>query len=192
MSEEIIQGAAGTTPAPAPRRPRGRPRTRLLVLIAGVAVAVTGIAYTTAIMNPGTATDVAGLVGDTSYQDAGNAIPASLQRPVVSAAGLADRLGIRLVYVATTGAGGLLDVRFQVLDPDKAAALHDAATPPVVIDDSTGVVADSLLMGHSHTAPFDAGVVYYLIFENPGNMVKRGGTVSVLLGNTEIDGVTVQ
>ena len=53
-------------------------------------------------------------------------------------------------------------------------------------------MANSLLMGHSHTDPFQAGVTYYLVFENPGNLVRRGGTVSVLLGDTEIDDVPVQ
>ena len=114
------------------------------------------------------------------------------QRPLVSAEGLADRIGVRIVYVAVSGGGGLIDLRFQVVDPDKAAALHDTATPPVVIDETNGIVIHDLLMGHYHTGPLNPGQVYYLIFDNAGNLVQRGDKVSVLLGNAEVDHVTVQ
>jgi hypothetical protein len=117
---------------------------------------------------------------------------AQWQRPVVSAAGLADRSGVRIVYVAVTGGGGLIELRYQVVDPDKAVVIHDNARPPVIVDDATGVVADQLLMGHSHTGSFNAGQTYYLIFENPGNLVQRGSTVSVLLGNAQVDHVIIQ
>jgi hypothetical protein len=117
---------------------------------------------------------------------------AQWQRPVVSAAGLADRSGVRLVYVAVTGGGGLVELRYQVVDPDKAVVIHDDTKPPVIVDDATGVVVDQLLMGHSHTGSFNAGQTYYLIFENPGNLVQRGSTVSVLLGNAQVDHVIIQ
>ncbi len=120
------------------------------------------------------------------------AAPKNLQRPLVSADDLADKSGIRLVYVALTGGGGLIDVRYQVVDPSKAAAVHDQANPPTLVDQSSGVVVDQLLMGHSHSGTFTAGQVYYLIFENPGNLVQTGSTVSVLLGDAEVDGVVVK
>jgi len=118
--------------------------------------------------------------------------PAALERTVVSDAELADRIGVQIVHVAVTGGGGLVDLRYKVVDPDKAVAVHDAVYPPTIIDDATGIVVDQLLMGHSHTGSFRAGQTYYLIFENPGNLVQRGSTVSVLLGDTQIDNVDVK
>jgi hypothetical protein len=97
---------------------------------------------------------------------------AQWQRPVVSAAGC-HRSGVRLVYAAVTG-GNFVELRYQVVDPDKAVVIHDDTKPPVIVDDATGVVVDQLLMGHSHTGSFNAGQTYYLIFENPGNLVQRG------------------
>ena len=117
--------------------------------------------------------------------------PAAWQRPVVSEAGLAERSGVRIVQVAVSGGGGLVDLRFQVVDPEKAASIHDLATPAAVVDESTGLVVNQLLMGHSHTAPFEPGVTYYLVFENPGNLVHRGSDVSVLLGNAQVEHVVV-
>lgn len=118
--------------------------------------------------------------------------PASWQRPVVSSDGLVDNSGVRLVQVAVTGGGGLIDLRYQVVDPDKAAAVHGTDTPPLLIEKTTGLIVDQLLMGHSHTGQYQAGVTYYLIFENPGNLVQPGSKVSILLGNSEVDDVTVQ
>jgi hypothetical protein len=119
-------------------------------------------------------------------------VPLALKRPVVSEAGLAEKAGVRIVYVALTGGGGLIDLRFQVIDPDKAPAVHDQAYPPTIVDENTGLVVNQLLMGHSHTEPFNGGETYYLIFENPGSIVQTGGKVSVLLGNMEVDDVIVK
>lgn len=130
-------------------------------------------------------------VTDSAQPEAATA-PAQWQRPVVSSAGLADRSGVRITQLAISGGGGLIDLRYEVLDPDKAAVLHAEATPPVLVDDTSGVVVDQLLMGHSHSGSFTAGQTYYMIFENPGNLVQRGSTVSVLLGNAEVDHVPVQ
>jgi len=120
------------------------------------------------------------------------AVPAAWVRPAVSSAGLVDRSGVKLTQVAVTGAGGLIDLRYQVIDPNKAAGLHDPATPPAVVDEQTGVVAHDLLMGHSHTAPFVFGETYYLVFDNPGNLVQRGAYVTILLGGVQVEHVLVR
>ena len=114
------------------------------------------------------------------------------ERAPVSAAGLVDRLGVRVVQVALTGGGGLLDLRYQVVDADKAAGLHDPATPPAIVDEGTGLVAKDLLMGHAHSEGFKAGVTYYFVFENPGNLVKPGDRVSVLLGGIQVEHIDVK
>ena len=120
------------------------------------------------------------------------AAPLALQRPIVTEAGLAEASGVQIVYVALTGGGGLIDLRYQVIDPDKANAVHDENNPPTIVDNATGVVVNSLLMGHSHTGTFTAGQTYYMIFENPGNIVQSGNKVSVFLGNAEVDDIIVK
>ena len=119
-------------------------------------------------------------------------VPLALQRPVVTEDGLVEKIGVKIVSVAVTGDGGLIDFRFQVVDPDKANAVHDVNNPPTLVDEATGLVVNSLLMGHAHNGPYTAGQTYYLIFENPGNIVQSGNKVSVLLGNAEVDHVLVK
>ena len=112
--------------------------------------------------------------------------------PVVTPAGLAAKSGVRVVRVAVTGGGGLLDLRFQAVDTDKAAAVHDPATPPELVDEETGVVVNGLLMGHQHKGRLKAGQTYYLIFNNPGNLVHRGSKVTVVLGDARLLHVPVE
>jgi hypothetical protein len=119
-------------------------------------------------------------------------VDVSWGRTAVDSAGLAQRSGVRITQVAVTGGGGLVDLRFQVLDPNLANTLHSQAAPPAVIDEKTGLVVRDLLMNHSHTEAFKAGVTYYLVFENPGGWVRRGSQVTVLLGSAEVRHVVVR
>ena len=118
--------------------------------------------------------------------------PAKWQRPSVSASGLAERSGVRLVRVAVTGGGGLLDLRYQVVEPNKAVTVHEVQTPPAIIDESTGLVLNRLLMGHAHQGQLKPAVSYYLVFENTGNWVHRGSQVTVLLGDAQVEHVVVK
>ena len=108
------------------------------------------------------------------------------------AAALLDEVGARVLRVTKSGDGGLIDVRYQVVDADKANAIHNAKYPPALVDEHSGQVIGRLLMGHAHTGTFHAGVTYYVAFENPGGLVKRGDPVSVVLGPLRLQHVRVQ
>jgi hypothetical protein len=118
-------------------------------------------------------------------------VPANWRRPVVSADDLVQRSGVKVTVVAVTGDGGLVDLRFKVVDPERANALHDPRTPPAVVDEESGLVVHDLFMDHSHSGPYKAGVTYYLVFNNPGNWLHHGSTVSVLLGDAQLRHVPV-
>jgi len=166
--------------APPPERAPGR-RVRLLgSLTGGVAVIVVAALALWFARSSG---------GDESATAA--KIPVAWGRLAVSAADLPQRSGVTITQVAVTGAGGLVDLRFKVLDPDKAHAIHDPRTPPAVVDERTGLVINQLLMNHSHSGEFKPAVTYYLIFENTGNWVRRGSKVTVLLGNAQVEHVVV-
>jgi hypothetical protein len=148
-----------------------------------VGVVVTGAAIVVAVWLPH---------ASGGAKPASGAVAVAWQRPVVSSAGLAQRSGVRIVRLAVSGDGGLLDLRYKVLDADKAAAIHDVQTPPAVVDARTGLVMNELLMDHSHTGAFKAAITYYLVFSNPGGWVHRGSTVTVLLGNAQVENVRVE
>ena len=180
-----MSGQATLEPAPAaPPPPRAgylaSRRVRVLGAITGVVLAAL-VASVVLWITRG---------GSTAAKD--TKVPAVWKRPVVSAAGLAARSGVKITQVAVTGAGGLVDLRYQVVDPDAANALHDPSTPPAVVDERSGLVVHELLMSHSHTGTFKAGVTYYLVFNNPGNWIHRGSKVVVLLGNAQVEDVVVR
>jgi len=181
----LTRAEPGTGPAAPARWGRFRPpgRVRTAGFLAGVLIAA-GI-WTLALWLPQHSS-----TGPSAAPRA--APPPAWQRPAVSASGLAERSGVRLIRVAVTGGGGLLDLRYQVIDPNKAAAVHEARTPPAIIDEHTGLVLNRLLMGHAHHGQLKAAVSYYLIFENTGNWVRRGSEVTVLLGNAQVEHVVVK
>ena len=120
------------------------------------------------------------------------AVPVSWGRPVVDASGLASRSGVQITQLAMTGEGGLVDLRYEVVDPNEATTLHNPATPPALIDEQTGLVIHQLFMDHAHQGVFKAGVTYYYVFLNPDNWLQRGSKVTVLLGNAAVEHVVVQ
>jgi hypothetical protein len=165
-------------PAPSHRRWGNRP-SRLVG-------ALTGIVLTVA---------AAGLVLWVTHRGGADAaaakVPVDWRRPVVSADDLVQRSGVKITVVAVTGDGGLVDLRFKVVDPERANALHDPRTPPAVVDEESGLVVHDLFMDHSHSGPYKAGVTYYLVFNNPGNWLHHGSRVSVLLGDAQVRHVPV-
>src|SRR5215471_6978424 len=177
----LIRAKPGTGSAAPARRGRFRPpgRARIAGFLAGVLIA-TGIGVL-ALWLPQRSS------GQTSAEP-----PAQWRRAAVSAPGLAERSGVRLIRVAVTGGGGLLDLRYQVVDPNKAVAVHEAKTPPAIIDERTGLVLNRLLMGHAHQGELKPAVTYYLVFENTGNWVRRGSEVTVLLGDAQVEHVVVK
>lgn len=118
-------------------------------------------------------------------------VPVSWQRQIVRAEDLPDRLGVRLVRVSVSGGGGLIDLRYQVVNPDQALAIHDDAQPPAVVDERSGLVVSDLFMGHAHKGDLKPAVTYYLVFNDPGGWIRRGDQVSVLLADVEVAHVTV-
>jgi hypothetical protein len=118
---------------------------------------------------------------------------ASRPAPLLSPPQFERRIGVRLVRVAVTGGGGLVDVRYEVLDPTAAASIHDPARPPELVDERTGLVVRDLFMGHSHNGRrFKAAQTYFLLFENPGSLVRRGTRVTVQLGAARLAHVRVE
>lgn len=164
-------------------------RTRLAGALAGVVVVVGLVAGVPLLRG----SDDGPSAADTTApaRPEGDA-PIALDRPVLSDAEFQDQVGVRIQTLATTGGGGLLDLRYQVLDPSKAGSVHDEATPPTLVDEATGLIVNQLLMGHSHTGDFQAGVGYYLVFENPGNLIQPGSSVTVLLGDAQLEHVVVE
>ena len=111
---------------------------------------------------------------------------------LLSEAAFEEATGVRVTLVAVTGQGGLIDFRYQVIDPDKAAIVHDPEKPPTIVDETTGQTFDKLWMQHGHSGELDPGATYYLILVNPNGGVKSSDLVSILVGNFRLEHVRVK
>jgi len=115
------------------------------------------------------------------------------QGPSAAAIGaFEEATGVQLVRVALTGGGGIVDLRFRVLDPDKAVAVHGPKSPPAIVDESTGKVVDEPFMGH-RMAPrkMRAGATQYVLLVNTQGLVESGEHVTVRLAGVGLKDVLV-
>jgi hypothetical protein len=99
---------------------------------------------------------------------------------------------VRPVRVALTGGGGLLDLRYQVVDADKAAAAHDPKRSPALLAEGSGRRFDQPWMGHSHSGDFRAGGVYFSLLVNPGGRLEAGSEVTLEMAGARYPGLRVQ
>jgi hypothetical protein len=100
--------------------------------------------------------------------------------------------GIRITNVAITANGGLIDLRFQVINPDKALGLLDPDDFPVLIDDMTGKILDKGGAHGGHAKSFKAGRTYYFLYQNNGSLLKTGSRITIQVGDVKLEHVIVR
>lgn len=107
--------------------------------------------------------------------------------------------GIELVSLRRTAGGNLLDFRFRVVDPDKAAPLVDGHQAAFAIDPESGTrhgVPVAGKVGRLRQTARDgrpkAGRTYFVLFSNPGGAVRAGQKLTVVIGAFRAEGVTVE
>ena len=92
--------------------------------------------------------------------------------------------------------GYMLEFRYRVLDPVKAQPLIDKAAHPYLHDDVSNVTLSVPALEKvgevRQTATPQAGRSYFMLFGNPGKIVKAGDRVSVVIGKFRADGLIVQ
>jgi hypothetical protein len=104
--------------------------------------------------------------------------------------------GIEIVYVRQTAAGYMLEFRYKVLDAEKAKALFERQTKPVLTHVSSGaklIVPTPAKTGalRNSNMPID-GHTYWMFFANPGQLVKVGEQVNIEIGDFQAEGLVVQ
>lgn len=98
---------------------------------------------------------------------------------------IADQFGFRIKHIAMLADGGMFELRFQVVDPDKANLIFvDLESVPVIVDEDSGTVIAVEDLPHTHNVP--AGLFEYIIFVNWEGSVKPGDLVTVRVGDLEL------
>jgi hypothetical protein len=112
--------------------------------------------------------------------------------PMPVSAAIEDKYGVRISQVAVTADGGMVDLRYVLLDPNKAASFGDdeASTPVLVPQGGKVVVSKTALMPHKDT--LHAGVTYFLLYHNAAGAIKPQTYVNIELGDLRLDNVPVR
>lgn len=107
--------------------------------------------------------------------------------------------GIRVEGLRLTSAGSMLDFRYRVLDPAKAAPLLNGKIQPHLLDEVRGAtldVPDTPVLGRIRQTARNHKIMenrtYFMLFGNPGKAVRSGDRVTLLLGEMKITDLTVQ
>jgi hypothetical protein len=104
--------------------------------------------------------------------------------------------GIEVLSLRHTAAGYMLDFRYRVIDPVKAAPLLEYRTKPYIVAQKTGArldvpVPQKIGALRNSADQVKANHNYFALFANPGRHVKPGDRVSVVIGDFKADNIVV-
>jgi hypothetical protein len=163
---------------------RGRTFPRLLLPFAVVLVAivlVTGIrtgAY---------------LYQNNQAQRAVAAAKQAVLMPMPSSPQIEQEWGIRVSLVQLLASGGLVEVRYEVLNTDRANRLHADSSidtiPSILLEGTDQQIMPRSLMFHFHHGDKGTeGRTYSIVYGNSGGILHRGSLVTIRMK----DGLTLQ
>jgi len=113
--------------------------------------------------------------------------------PVMSAAAFEEQTGVRINMIAVTGGGGLLDVRFKILDVEKATNLfQDAENRPVLIVEGRDIAISPPAEVTFEEIDFIVDRAYPLLYVNQEGSVQTGTLLTVVIGEFRIEHIVAQ
>ena len=100
--------------------------------------------------------------------------------------------GIRVLSAHVIGDGGIVDLRYQVLDSTKAGVVEgDVNHTPTLTDvDSGSALQDTAAMRHGHS--MQNGGTYFLLYYNKSGVVKPGDLINVTINGITLNNVPVE
>jgi hypothetical protein len=131
------------------------------------------------------------------YQRTIAAPPAAVQASTayLSNDQLEAQYGVRVTLIAVTAMGGIVDFRYKLVDPAKAAALlHDPENAPVLTAVDSGLTLSPTKMGSRHHGQMGMkkGTAPFTFYPNVRNAVKAGTPVSVAFGKIKVEPIVAQ
>jgi hypothetical protein len=98
-----------------------------------------------------------------------------------------EKFGVRFSLLAVTADGGMVELRYRILDEGRAANFgHYSETAPMLIAEDTGEIVDVTIMGlHNHRV--EPGRQYYVLYRNTAGAIESGRPVTIALGDLELE-----
>lgn len=108
---------------------------------------------------------------------------------------LEAQYGVRITLIGVSAVGGIVDFRYKLVDPAKAAALlHDPENTPVLTAVDSGLTLSPTKMGSRHHSQMGMkqGTAPFSFYPNVRNAVKAGTPVSVAFGKIKVEPIVAQ
>jgi hypothetical protein len=126
-------------------------------------------------------------------QQAERAAAQAVRTPMPTSPQIEQEWGVRVTLVQLLAAGGLVEIRYEVLNTDRANRLHADTSvdsiPFLLLEGSTKEIKSSSLMFHYHHGDKGTeGRTYSIVYGNSGGILHRGSLVTVRMA----DGLTLQ
>jgi hypothetical protein len=123
--------------------------------------------------------------------------PAPAPAPAPRPATLEEHWGIQVDSLRLSMGNSIVDLRYKILDPAKAAQLANGKTPSYIIDRATGTKLimptppkEGAFPPTSHKLV--AGKTYFSMVSNRGGTLKSGSQVTVVVGGSEATNLTLE
>ena len=158
----------------APTRGGGSVRRLLLplLLILAVGSAVFGTRYA-----------ISAQIISNPFSKPALAVPAGPATMPTNAA-IESQWGIRFTNVVLLADGGLIEMRYQVLDPAKSTRIHSGNLkdmPAIKVEETGKIVTSNSLMTHFHHGDMSAGRTYSILYGNAGGAIHLHSRVAIQL-----------
>ncbi len=110
---------------------------------------------------------------------------------------MAATWGVDKLKVSYTASGNLIRFSYRVIDPEQAKVLCEKSATPYMVGQKNNValqipVMDKVGQLRQTAATPKAGMEYWMVFSNKGNLVKPGDRVNVVIGSFHADGLMVE
>lgn len=107
-------------------------------------------------------------------------------------AAIESKYGIIITRVTPSFGGGVIDLRYKVLDAEKSSEyMHDPETMPVLLVEGRGVRIPPSERVHDNMTHL-AGVGYYILYSNPNGVVHSGSKITIEFGDIQLKHVIVE
>ncbi len=111
--------------------------------------------------------------------------------PAISISELEGQYGVHLYLLAVTAGGGMVDLRLNVVDAQKASLLfQDKSDFPQLILTDPGVIL--IAADDSQSLDLKTGETLYAVYSNINGTIKTGDKVTIKFGDIHLEPVVVQ
>lgn len=120
---------------------------------------------------------------------------ASPQKPTstITQATLEEQYGIHVYLIAVTANGGMVDVRLNFVDAEKAKSLLETSdfSPHLLVTDSN-VILEPSKNERDQEVKFRENNNFFLLYPNSKDAVKSGSSVRIVFGSIQTKPISVK